>query len=197
MISKPYIETNFISDNELDLLLDFSINANQVFAECSNHCPEPRWKNRTAYLSHIHPHYPEVYDAVLGINARVHSLICELHGTELHTEKLQFSRWMPGDCLDPPHADNVEPDGVTPNASPWRTYGVVLYLNNDFEGGELFYPGFDLTVKPEAKMIAVHGAGIEFTHGVKEVKQGNRHTIITFASDQTDHYQQNPHAFYI
>lgn len=47
-------------------------------------------------------------------------------------------------------------------------YGLVIYLNDDYEGGEINYPDLNLTIKPKARSIIFHPAEIE--HEVLEVK---------------------------
>jgi hypothetical protein len=63
-------------------------------------------------------------------------------------------------------------------------FGVVLYLNDNYEGGEIHYPDFDLTIKPKAKSLIIHPAGL--AHGVLPVKQGTRYILSSFVSgDET------------
>ena len=58
-------------------------------------------------------------------------------------------------------------------------FGVVIYLNDDFEGGEITYPELDLKIKPKARSMVVHPAGLE--HGVLEVKgEQTRYTFSVF-----------------
>lgn len=61
-------------------------------------------------------------------------------------------------------------------------YGVVVYLNDDFDGGEVFYPELNITYKPKARSMLVHKAST--WHEVLPVKQGNRYVITTFAQDK-------------
>jgi hypothetical protein len=104
---------------------------------------------------------------------------------QIYVERPQFVRWREGDELIP-HADNIEQDGVTPNASPHRTYGGVLYLNGDFEGGQIYYPNLNIQVQPRPGMVVIHPAGLKYTHGVRKMQKGTRYTISTFfSSDQS------------
>ena len=57
----------------------------------------------------------------------------------LYSDTAQLVRWHEGIEL-PPHVDKMEPDG-RPNISPHRTFSSILYLNDDHEGGETFFPG--------------------------------------------------------
>jgi len=57
-------------------------------------------------------------------------------------------------------------------------FGIVIYLNDDFSGGELFYPSLNLNIKPKARSLVVHDA--KLAHGVKNVTSGTRYCVTTF-----------------
>lgn len=59
-------------------------------------------------------------------------------------------------------------------------YGVVLYLNDDYSGGEIFYPHKGLEFKPEACSLVLHPAHEAYRHGVKEVTSGTRYSMTSF-----------------
>jgi hypothetical protein len=63
---------------------------------------------------------------------------------------------------------------------PKFKYGVVLYLNGDYEGGEIFYPNINLEFKPEAYSLVLHPAHEAYRHGVKQVSAGTRYSMTTF-----------------
>ena len=63
---------------------------------------------------------------------------------------------------------------------PKFKYGVVLYLNDDYEGGEIFYPNIGLEFKPKAYSLVLHPAHEAYRHGVKEVSSGIRYSMTTF-----------------
>ena len=97
----------------------------------------------------------------------------------LYSEYPQIVRWRENDKMTP-HADNIEQDNVTPNASPWRSFGGVIYLNSDFDGGEIYYPRLGIEVMPKPGMVVLHPADWKYTHGVKKITQGKRYTISCF-----------------
>jgi hypothetical protein len=39
-------------------------------------------------------------------------------------------------------------------------YGICIYYNDDYEGGELFYPDLNITHKPKARSLVMHGGNI-------------------------------------
>ena len=53
---------------------------------------------------------------------------------------------------------------------------TILYLNDDFDGGELFFPDFDIEIKPKPGMLAVFPGNTHYLHGVKEVVGNTRYT---------------------
>lgn len=57
-------------------------------------------------------------------------------------------------------------------------YGVVIYLNDDFYGGELYYPESDLTITPEQGMLVCHPGDVQ--HEVLKVLSGDRYTLTSF-----------------
>src|SRR5207244_4441019 len=61
-------------------------------------------------------------------------------------DTVQLVRWRTGMHM-PTHADRANPDG-SPHGMPFRDFASVIYLNDEYEGGELYFPRLDLTVKP-------------------------------------------------
>jgi hypothetical protein len=56
-------------------------------------------------------------------------------------------------------------------------YGLVVYINDDYEGGEIYYLDLDLKIKPKARSIIIHPAGLE--HEVLEVKGTKTRYILS------------------
>ena len=59
-------------------------------------------------------------------------------------------------------------------------YGLVLYLNDDYEGGEIFYPNAGIELKPQACSLVMHPAHEGYRHGVKKVSAGTRYSMTSF-----------------
>lgn len=78
-----------------------------------------------------------------------------------------------------PHSDNSDFDG-TPNAFEINKYVGILYLNNDYKGGELYFPEHDIEFKPAAYSYICFPGGVENIHGVKEITEGTRYTMVSF-----------------
>lgn len=87
-------------------------------------------------------------------------------------------RWFPG-LEQQPHADKQLNDG-SPNPFPTYDLNSLIYYNDDFTGGELYYPQHDLEIKPEPGLGVAHPGDINYLHGVKKVISGERYTTPSF-----------------
>jgi hypothetical protein len=72
-----------------------------------------------------------------------------------------------------PHTDDGNPDDP-------RTivFGIAIYLNDTFTGGELIYPDLGLSVTPRPGSMVIHSAHLK--HQVFPVLGGARYSITTF-----------------
>ena len=61
-----------------------------------------------------------------------------------------------------------------------RDLSVVYFLNDDFTGGELFFPQLDLAVAPEAGTLVCFPSDHNYVHGVRPVTSGHRYTVVTW-----------------
>ncbi|XP_019404451.1 PREDICTED: prolyl 3-hydroxylase 3 [Crocodylus porosus] len=92
------------------------------------------------------------------------------------------------DLSHPVHADNclLDPEGKEcwkePPAYMYRDYSGILYLNDDFKGGELFFTELDAVtvtaqVRPKCGRLVAFSSGGENPHGVWAVTRGRRCAI--------------------
>lgn len=58
------------------------------------------------------------------------------------------------------------------------TVSVVAYLNDDYEGGELYFPRFDLTIKPKAGDILVFPSTYIYEHASLPIKSGTKYSVV-------------------
>ncbi len=80
-------------------------------------------------------------------------------------------RLTPGNNIDK-HRDNSSQDNLI--------YGIVIYINEDFKGGKIFYPGLDIEYQPRAGSLLIHYAGLY--HEVTPVEEGVRYFLTSFIS---------------
>lgn len=76
------------------------------------------------------------------------------------------------------HRDN-EDQNMENNRNSENKYGVLMYLNDDFDGGEICYPEYDIEYKPKPGVLLIHYAGS--LHGVNPISNGIRYSMTSFA----------------
>jgi predicted 2-oxoglutarate/Fe(II)-dependent dioxygenase YbiX len=59
-------------------------------------------------------------------------------------------------------------------------YSFVFYLNDDYEGGEIYWPNHGISLKPEAGSVVIFPSKEPYQHAVKEVTKGNKIFIPHF-----------------
>jgi hypothetical protein len=77
------------------------------------------------------------------------------------------------------HSDNTNEDGSDSHYEI-NKYAAIIYLNDQYSGGEIYFPEHDLSIKPRAGSMLLFPGGKENLHGVNEIVSGYRHTIISF-----------------
>jgi len=58
------------------------------------------------------------------------------------------------------------------------TVSAVMYLNDDYEGGELWFPRFGVDLKPKAGDIAVFPSNFIYEHASKEMIEGTKYSVV-------------------
>ena len=181
----PIVEEGFLTPQANKILLDW-IKQNEYLFDQHESSIE-YWSGKC--INYNNPHIPEDIKHILKqicLGMRKFISLNAQGENYLYSEYPQIVRWKEGREMTP-HADNIEQDNVTPNSSPWRSFGGVLYLNSDFEGGNLYYPNLGIQVSPRPGMIVLHPADIKYTHGVSKITRGKRFTISVFFTYDQDH----------
>jgi hypothetical protein len=97
---------------------------------------------------------------------------------ELKPNTSHAQKWKVGGFAAP-HSDNSDHEG-NPNAFHINKYVGILYLNDDYIGGELYFPQHNLEFKPPIYSFIMFPGGHENIHGVKEITEGTRYTMVSF-----------------
>ena len=112
------------------------------------------------------------------IRDRYRDAVEKTHGRAVKPNTSHAQKWEVGAYANP-HSDNSDFDG-TPNAFEINKYVGILYLNDDYEGGELYFPDHGINIKPEAGMFITFPGGHENIHAVTEITKGTRYTMVSF-----------------
>jgi hypothetical protein len=67
-------------------------------------------------------------------------------------------------------------------------YSLVAYLNDDYEGGELYFDKFNLKIKPRAGDLYLFPSTYLFSHASLPVTEGTKYSIVTMLD-----YLEAPH----
>lgn len=96
-----------------------------------------------------------------------------------------FNRLSVGDSWGE-HADNAEFSEIIEKSKLLKdedkfklvdntVYGLVVYINDDYEGGEIYYTHQGISHKPKAGDLVIHSSEEKCRHGVKPVTSGVRY----------------------
>lgn len=58
-----------------------------------------------------------------------------------------------------------------------RVLSTVAYLNDNYVGGEIYFPQVNITIKPESGSIIFFPSNFVFTHTVKPIEDGYRYAV--------------------
>ena len=109
----------------------------------------------------------------------------DLRTPELFVESVFIACLLPGDSHIP-HADNErrEHGRWLPNHTPQRDYTGLVYLNDNFTGGELVFPDRDVVIIPKPGLFVGFPSNHKFVHAVPNVLSGKRYSLsVWFTMD--------------
>ncbi len=136
------------------------------------------WNSRIAHATQL-LNFDE-RDLLVSIRKRVRAEIIQSYGLTqpIVADTLQIVRWPEG-FEQQPHADAENPNGAS-HPYFWRAYASLIYLNNDFDGGQIYFPHQKLAPQITPGMLVFFPGTLEFLHGVSKVARGTRYTLASF-----------------
>ena len=123
------------------------------------------------------------------IRDKMHTVVEEVLGIEVKNVTMSGHKYPTGSWAEP-HSDSSELDG-TPNAWQMNKYACILYLNDAYTGGEIYFPQHDIDIAPGAASLVVFEGSHEFLHGVRKINSGDRFTILAFWDDKDAVYDKD------
>jgi hypothetical protein len=146
-ISKDLYEIeNFVTSEQSDKILDFfsSLKEDDWFFEDSNN---PNYKDELWYGRQYHGKRPEVFSEITESTEKLFSTLME-------PVYLAIQRYKKNDAINE-HRDYWLYD------KPYHIrYGICIYYNDNYSGGELEYPELGIIHKPKARSLVIHGGNI-------------------------------------
>lgn len=177
----------------------------RLLQEAREHCPPPPEEG-----THLHKRRRAMDLQVnLSMTPAVYHLAHETVGRtswelrqffhiqhDLHPCRVGLSRWYEGTRMSL-HSDvRYDPDSKAdkkglPYLAPGLDYACMLYLNDDFEGGELYFQEdfFDASrgrevVQMRANLLVCFQSTMEGWHGVREVTRGERMVLTMWFTNE-------------
>jgi hypothetical protein len=180
---------NFMTEEELTTLNDF-IRSNETWDQTETHYNENGtviydagyWSNRVATYPTINKVNEEIPKIIEGMVARLKVEVDKFFGVDALPTSPAMVRWLPGQ-LQMPHADkelHTGQDAGKPNDFPYYDIAGLFYINDDYEGGELYFPNQGIQFKPKRGAAYFFPGDMNYIHGVTEIKSGIRYTVPFF-----------------
>ena len=85
-------------------------------------------------------------------------------------EAMNFIKYEPGQHFDE-HSDH--------GYSYICTVSTITYLNDDYIGGELFFPKINIRIKPKAGSVIIFPSTYLFSHIAEPIISGTKYCIAT------------------
>lgn len=128
----------------------------------------------------------EMLNLLVEIRKRIRTKIMEEYQMKaVYADSLNLIKW-PHGYVQPAHSDLENYNGE-PHIYNWRQIGCVLYLNDQFEGGEIHFPQHGVTIPVKPRMLAFFPGDVNHAHGVNRVLNGTRYTISSFWTEYENH----------
>jgi hypothetical protein len=77
------------------------------------------------------------------------------------------------------------------NTDPSIRYATIIYINDEYLDGELFFPNLNIEIKPKPGTMLFFPGNEEYEHGVRHVGEGPTRYVLVGFIKETDHYIKN------
>lgn len=180
---------NFMTPEELDALNTFIRSATEWDVTQTHYNDDgvviydsSYWDHRVATFPTIEKQNKEIPQIILNMVARLKIEVDNFFGVDAYPTSPAIVRWLPGQ-LQMPHADKElhEGDGRgKPNDFPYYDIAGLFYINDDYEGGELYFPNQGIQFKPQAGSAHFFPGDMNYIHGVTPIEAGIRYVVPFF-----------------
>lgn len=172
----PIIIKNFLNKDDCEYLINTVKNV-----DCWEKNHGDFWENRILSDTTIYKDIDKIAGRLLyDVRIKISDVIKKEYklSKQVYPDLCQVVRWFPGQ-QQPPHADDMKDT----EGHEWyhhRDYGSIIYLNDNYDGGNTYYPKQKLSITPEIGTLLVHPGDQEHFHGVTKIKNSTRYTISSF-----------------
>jgi predicted 2-oxoglutarate/Fe(II)-dependent dioxygenase YbiX len=107
-----------------------------------------------------------------------HPLVKHISDQFHYTTEYASIVYYPTGSYNAQHADNcIIQNNIITKVRNWTHTGVI-FLNNDFTGGNLVYPNQGCVFVPTIGTMIIAPAGEDYIHYVEQVTKGERFTLV-------------------
>ena len=151
----------------------------------------------------------DLFDKVIPLQDKMKKQVIDFFNPEfeIYSELWEIVRWKKGNFQEP-HVDHISPDFNLGNINiddvpeecryffeerniekykklfTNKVFTSIIYLNDDYSGGELYFPQHNnFQIKPKKGTMLIFSGTIDNMHGIKEITDGIRYTHVTFWSN--------------
>jgi predicted 2-oxoglutarate/Fe(II)-dependent dioxygenase YbiX len=123
----------------------------------------------------------ELYNTMFLIHEQV---LQPIYNSKLvSVEPPQFLRYDVGDEYKVHNDSEEQIDGKLQQVVK-RDISLLLYLNDDYEGGEIEFTKLQVLMKPKAGMLIAFPSYMEYEHKVHPVTKGTRYAIVSWIATE-------------
>jgi len=127
--------------------------------------------------------YDAFSDKVNNIVSHCSKLVKEHHGLNCISQEIEFVYYSTGTRYWP-YVDGQAIDGnVATRGNTQRDITCVVYLNDEYTGGSLYFQFFGLEVNPNPGDIMIYPSSWQYIHGVESVVGDRYALVIWFKTD--------------
>lgn len=121
---------------------------------------------------------PQLFEIMQKYVDEIQTKIEYKFGRELESAHPGIRRWDAGE-EQLIHADGENEDG-TPNETYIVDYGSIIYINDNYLGGEIYFPQHQIEITPKAGTLIFFPSSKYYLHGVRKILAGVRYTSPHF-----------------
>jgi predicted 2-oxoglutarate/Fe(II)-dependent dioxygenase YbiX len=168
---------NFLTDQERTRLTNFA-KTNKTWDITDSHVNDRVCTRKSMEISAD----PDIVYVVDNLISRLQVEVEKFFNVKVQATGPAIVRWPVGSRQDP-HADkelHEGPDAGTPNDFPHYDIASLFYFNDDYEGGELFFPVQGIEFKPVGGSAYFFPGDKGYIHGVRPIISGGRYTSPFF-----------------
>ena len=77
------------------------------------------------------------------------------------------------------------------HTDPSIRYAAIVYINDDYNDGELFFKNLGLKLRPKPKCLLIFPGNEKYEHGVEFVSEGPIRYVLVGFIKEVGHYQRN------